>query len=636
MAIIIPNLNQLKGRGTAGERRVAEVLRRKLGDECLVWYDVAVGKKRRYPDFIVLHPQKGLLFLEVKDWKLEELKQLTPQTVTRETTSGLKTDVNPFEQVRQCMFAAINAMSQDKALQQVAGSNQGKIKCAYGRGVIFTNIARARMYKIVPENQRAKLESALPNDWTLYQEDLRDDVSAEAFADKLWAMFTYQFGEPLNEADIDCIRGHLYPELRIDLQLSQTNLFEEEPSVDVLQDATAAFLPDKMKVMDLQQEQLARNLGAGHRVIHGVAGSGKTLILAYHCQYLAQMLTKPILVLCYNVVLAVKLKTMLHNKGLGDKVQVHHFNGWCIEQLKKHHIAVIEGSEPIYSRQVKTMLAAVENGAISREQYGAVLIDEGHDFEPEWLKAVAKMVDVDDGNLLLLYDDAQSIYRRGGLNFTLSSVGIKAQGRTSILKVNYRNTREILHFAYEFASEYLQGEDSKDDDHIPLVLPESGGVSGPKPVFYRLPSFSDEITQAKQQVLSWQAEGVALHKMAILVVTLEQAKPLQDALKHVNVSTQILVDSKAKKAYLPDDSSVAIMTLQSSKGLEFTHVVVVGVGSLAPEAKRTASDAKVLYVGMTRAQQVLVVTGSVSAAEEAKGRGVFVKKLLQQADDLAS
>lgn len=116
MAIIIPNLNQLKGRGTAGERRVAEVLRRKLGDECLVWYDVAVGKKRRYPDFIVLHPQKGLLFLEVKDWKLEELKQLTPQTVTRETTSGLKTDVNPFEQVRQCMFAAINAMSQDKAL----------------------------------------------------------------------------------------------------------------------------------------------------------------------------------------------------------------------------------------------------------------------------------------------------------------------------------------------------------------------------------------------------------------------------------------------------------------------------------------------------------------------------------------
>ena len=39
--------------------------------------------------------------------------------------------------------------------------------------------------------------------------------------------------------------------------------------------------------MDLQQEQLARSLGDGHRVIHGVAGSGKTLILGYRAEQLA-------------------------------------------------------------------------------------------------------------------------------------------------------------------------------------------------------------------------------------------------------------------------------------------------------------------------------------------------------------
>ena len=53
-----------------------------------------------------------------------------------------------------------------------------------------------------------------------------------------------------------------------------------------------------VRVMDLQQEQLARSLGEGHRVIHGVAGSGKTMILGYRCQYLAKVLAKPILVLC--------------------------------------------------------------------------------------------------------------------------------------------------------------------------------------------------------------------------------------------------------------------------------------------------------------------------------------------------
>ena len=40
-------------------------------------------------------------------------------------------------------------------------------------------------------------------------------------------------------------------------------------------------VPDIVRVMDLQQEQLARSMGEGHRVIHGVAGSGKTMILGY-------------------------------------------------------------------------------------------------------------------------------------------------------------------------------------------------------------------------------------------------------------------------------------------------------------------------------------------------------------------
>jgi len=57
--------------------------------------------------------------------------------------------------------------------------------------------------------------------------------------------------------------------------------------------------------MDLQQEQLARSLGVGHRAIHGVAGSGKTMILGYRAEYLAKAAAgadadKPVLVLCYN------------------------------------------------------------------------------------------------------------------------------------------------------------------------------------------------------------------------------------------------------------------------------------------------------------------------------------------------
>jgi hypothetical protein len=42
--------------------------------------------------------------------------------------------------------------------------------------------------------------------------------------------------------------------------------------------------------MDLQQEQLARSMGEGHRVIHGLAGSGKTTILRMNYRNTAQIM----------------------------------------------------------------------------------------------------------------------------------------------------------------------------------------------------------------------------------------------------------------------------------------------------------------------------------------------------------
>lgn len=72
-----------------------------------------------------------------------------------------------------------------------------------------------------------------------------------------------------------------------------------------------------------------------------------------------------------------------------------------------------------------------------------------------------------------MYDDAQSIYRRErALNFSLASVGIQEQGRTSVLPVNYRNPKRILHFAYAFSREYFEKHQNRE---IPLVQPQAGG-----------------------------------------------------------------------------------------------------------------------------------------------------------------
>jgi len=70
---------------------------------------------------------------------------------------------------------------------------------------------------------------------------------------------------------------------------------------------------------------------------------------------------------------------------------------------------MVESDKPYWERQVDTVIGAVDRGWIPRAQYGALLIDEGHDFEAEWLKLITQMVDPETDLLLLLYDDAQSI-----------------------------------------------------------------------------------------------------------------------------------------------------------------------------------------------------------------------------------
>ena len=618
---------------TAGEKRVAEILRTQLDDACMVWYDIPVGKKRRYPDFVILHPRRGLLFLEVKDWKTTTFKNISSTSAQILTSKGMSTEANPLEQARAYSMEVINMLQADKALQQIEGLHKGRLKIPYGHGVVLSHIPRKNMFAALAADAREKV---LPDHLVLYQEDLHDGVDAETIQEQLWGMFPYQFGEALSAAEVDRVRWHLFPEIRIDAMALQGQLFAEEPLAEAVETvfkrsvnsetvntvAQSEHIPDVIKVMDMQQEQLARNLGSGHRVIHGVAGSGKTLILAYRCQYLALQATKPILVLCFNVTLAAKLRAMMVSKGLGDKVQALHFHDWCAEQLRQHEVAVMEGEGKIFDRQVDSVLQAVADGRIPTEQYGAILIDEGHDFAAEWLQVVTQMLDREEESLLLLYDDAQSIYRRGGLNFTLSSVGIKAQGRTSILRLNYRNSREILAFAAAFANAYWQNQDVQDEDQIPVIAPEAAGISGPEPVVYQCVDFASEAEKAVKCIQAWQKKGLALNKVAILAYTKDQAKQVSEALVAQGIDTQLLLASRSKKAYQPHNNSVAIMTLHSSKGLEFSHVVVMGVGQMGKTADRISADARVLYVGLTRAQRALVVTGS--------GKGAFIQQLVQQ------
>ncbi|VUD56328.1 ATP-dependent DNA helicase Rep [Thalassocella blandensis] len=604
MAEIIPGLTrEVLSRMTSGEKRLAQRLKDLLEDDYLCWYDIPLGRKQRYPDFIILHPGRGLLFLEVKDWKPSSVKKINKEQVELHTEQGLKTVPNPFVQVRQYAFNGINLLQRDPLLQ-AEGQYQGKLVMPYGWGVVFTSITRSQIEKSIPEEHRQNL---LPDHLTLYKDEMTDAVDAESFQERLWGMFNYRFPEKLTVPQINRIRWHLFPEVRINAPV-QASFLDDPLSEEV---PTIEQIPEIVRIMDIQQEQLARSLGEGHRVIHGVAGSGKTLILGYRAQLLAQTSNKPVLILCFNTTLAAKLRSFIVAKGISEQVQVYHFHDWCGLQLKTYHVAVAQGEASYWEREVTSVIDAVDKEQIPRAQYGAVLIDEGHDFEAEWLKLVVQMIDPDSNSLLLLYDDAQSIYKKkSGLGFTLSSVGIQAVGRTSILRLNYRNTREILDFAYRFAKDFFTDSASSDDFHV--IEPEAAGTSGAKPVVHQLQKWQQEVEYCVECLQAWHKQGMEWRDMGVIYVAGYQGKAVSLALKQAGIPNLWMASKNYKKSYDPMIDRVNVLTIQSSKGLEFNGVVMVGLGQLKQDD--LARDAKLLYVGMTRAQRELHLCMSAANA----------------------
>jgi hypothetical protein len=589
---------------TAGERRFAHRLETLLEADYLCWYDVPVGTKYQHPDFLVLHPRRGLLVLEVKDWTREYIQQINPVSVTLLTPTGPKEVGNPLEQARQYAFGVKNALERDSQLIAPTGhAHCGKLICPYGFGVVLSAITRKQF-------DDTDLGDVLPSHLVICKDEMIEGAEAEEFQQRLWGMFTVEFLHTLTLPQVERIRWHLFPELRI----SQGSLFEKAET-----GAKDESIGDTLlRVMDLQQEQLARSLGDGHRVIHGVAGSGKTLILGFRCEQLAKTLDKPILILCYNVVLAAKLEQLMGARGLAEQVVVRNFHRWCIDQITHYHVPKPLEGDGFFERLVSTVSSAVESGQIPRAQYGAVLIDEGHDFEPDWFKLVTQMIDPASNSLLLLYDDAQSIYgkKRPG-NFSFKSVGIQAQGRTTILRVNYRNTNEILDCAYSFAREILTPVDAEEDG-VPLVKPEMAGRHGAKPQFVRLGSLKAEAKHIAEQ-LSWlHRHSMPWNQMAILYKAGFIADEITQALDIMKIPYDWLSDRNSKRFDSLRDS-VKIMTLHSSKGLEFPIVAIAGLGFMPYKEGEVVDDARLLYVGMTRATEHLLMTGSKNS--------VFVQRL---------
>jgi hypothetical protein len=208
MAILIPSLGYARF-DTRGELRLAERLKDFLEENAVVWHNLPVGPHGRHPDFIIVHPAKGLLVLEVKDWRLESIVSADKTKVELLTTRGVVRESSPLEQARRYTFDVVRILERDGQLLFPAGHRfMGKCILPFGFGVVFTNITRKQF-------DQTNLKEVFAEHLCVFKDEMTEGADPEAFRSRLWGMVYPRVGEPLSMPQFDRLRALLFPEIRI-------------------------------------------------------------------------------------------------------------------------------------------------------------------------------------------------------------------------------------------------------------------------------------------------------------------------------------------------------------------------------------------------------------------------------------
>ena len=571
MAYTVPEtLPSLDSRVMPGERKVFVALRDHLPEDYLVYYDIPVDG--RHPDFIIVGPDLGLVVLEVKDWRLKSIVQITADQVKLRQAEGELDVLNPVRQVRDYLLRTVDALKRRPSLCVA-----NHLSCGWASAVVLPYLTREEVQQ--PSLFGPSLEEALGPGLVLTASDL----AGETLLPRLRRLVpTRGVRGSLDAEQLDEIRSVLHPEIRI---------------------GWGATGEEIVRVMDREQERLARTLGDGHRLLRGVAGSGKTIVLVCRVRYLrTQHPDWRILVVCYNRVLADFLRTAIGNDG----VEVLTFHAWCTRQLKAAGIDVPlpagrgqQWDDHWVETVPRVLSEAFDSARVPAATYQAILVDEGQDFADSWYRLLLRALDPAANRLFIALDSSQNIYRR---RISWRALGIQIVGHTRVLKRNYRNTRPILSAAYAMVHELDAAEVDPRDLISSLVVPDQALREGPAPELERL----DSAESIRRHVIDWIGSRLA------------RGVPPDDilVLGHNRLGMEKMAawlgERQIPATFLPagrGPGTVGVSTIHSSKGLDARHVLILNTHEL--DSLPTREEARrLLYIAMTRARDELCISAA--------------------------
>lgn len=234
--------------------------------------------------------------------------------------------------------------------------------------------------------------------------------------------------------------------------------------------------------------------------------------------------------------------------------------------------------------------------------YRHVVIDEGQDFSPEMIRSLALAIP-EDGSLTFFGDVAQQIYGRA---VSWRAAGLTVPRVWEFTK-NYRNSPQIARLALAIA-DMPYYEDQPD-----MVAPDQFADAGPPPTVVQFDDWRAEEEFVREQALAAGRLGT----VGILCRTDADAVRIGRRLS----GAQHLHSEMA--AWRPE--GISFGNVHSAKGYEFQTVILVGMTKElwphpraieeAGDEEATALDGRLLYVGVSRARQGLIITRTEELSE---------------------
>lgn len=383
----------------------------RLSDEYHVFHGVAwqartgqYGARDGEADFIILHPDCGILVMEVKSGVIA---YDGISGAWRQNSHEMK---NPFEQAKSSRYH----------LQRTLQEN------SYWRGKDIVLGHAVAFPHVVTLNTPLTLQA--PQTIIFDQRNLQDPAS--------WfnKAFAYYQGETHRDVIDSYGLNYLIDMLAPVRELKSLMSLDFQAESMALVELTGA----QYRVLDTLAWQ-------ARAAVAGCAGSGKTMLAAEKARRLAAQGWR-VLLTCFNRNLADFLREdyLLERPSSLD---IFHFHKLALDIVKRsgqltHKYGRLQyEEEKFFKYELPDMLAtaAEQLGA----HYDAIIVDEGQDFLPEWWLPLQMLLrDPDNGTFYIFYDDNQNIY--GGVR---ENSGLTL---TFPLVENCRNTRKIHEMVQQF------------------------------------------------------------------------------------------------------------------------------------------------------------------------------------------